>query len=344
MKRSARVLIPVEAVTEASQYVAAVRQIRQMVLERSEPGDHLAVDAKCRHAVGDARLRVRDNRSDRATESGKGASAGLLEPGQVGIDLISCHGEKSARCSRAAIWSLRTASIRVSARPQPASYRVPARAKRTLLPAVRMFNGRMGSRTAVGAAVAACLLALNSCSASSHSASPVPSRVSHSVGTVVAGGRGPAHPLDCGDYIGTDPPIPSLQVVLGVVALPTSTAEDSALQTALTGDRSLPRLFAKTGLLVRTGTDFQILVPSGSGSRLGIGWGSDATPSKAVVVDHCSAAGQRGLWLQFAGGYWLNHPACVALQVRTAQKSRTVHIGLGAPCPGQRPPPQPTWR
>ena len=210
---------------------------------------------------------------------------------------------------------------------------------------VRMFNGRMGSRTAIGAGVAACLLALNSCSADSHSDSPGPSRVSRSVGTsVVAGGRGTVHHLDCGDYIGTDPPTPSLQVVLGVVALPTSKAEDSALQTALTGDRYLPRLFAKTGLLVRTGTDFQILVPSGSGSRLGIGWGSAATPSKAVVVDHCSAAGKRGHWMHFAGGYWLDRPACVALQVRTAQKSETVHIGLGAPCPGQRPPPQPTWR
>jgi hypothetical protein len=207
-----------------------------------------------------------------------------------------------------------------------------------------MSNGRVGSLTAVGAVVAACLLALNSCSADSHSGSLEPSRVSGSVGTAgVAGGSGPVQHLDCGDYIGTDPPDPSLQVVLGVVALPTSKAADSALQTALTGDHSLPRLFAKTGLLVRTGADFQILVPAGSRGRLGIGWGSAATPSKAVVV-HSSAAGISGTWMHFAGGYWLDHPACVALQVQTAQKSATVHIGLGAPCPGQRPPPQPTWR
>jgi hypothetical protein len=160
----------------------------------------------------------------------------------------------------------------------------------------------------------------------------------------VPAGRGTVQHLDCADYIGTDPPATSLQVVLGVVGLPTSMAADSALQTALTGDHSLPRLFAKTGLLVRRGTDFQILVPSGSGGRLGIGWGSAATPSKAVVVSDCSAAGMHGHWMHFAGGYWLDHPACVALQVRTAQKSETVHIGLGTPCPGQRPPPQPTWR
>ena len=210
---------------------------------------------------------------------------------------------------------------------------------------VWMFNGRMGSRPGIGVAVVACLLALNSCSANPHSTSPVSPRVSRSVDTpVVEGGREPVQHLDCDDYIGTDPPVPSLQVVLGVVALPTSKAADSALQTALTGDRSLPRLFAKTGLLVRTGTDFQILVPSGSGRRLGIGWGTAATPYKAVVVNHCSAAGHRGRWMHFAGGYWLDHPACVALQVRTPQKSETVHIGLGAPCPGQRPPPQPTWR
>lgn len=204
----------------------------------------------------------------------------------------------------------------------------------------------MRSRVAIGAAMTACLVALTSCSTNSRSepsgASP---RASQSPATsVVSGGSASVQHLDCGDYIGTDPPLPILQVVLGVVALPTSKAADSALQTALTGDHSLPRLFAKTGLLVRTGTDFQIVVPPGSGNRLGIGWGSSATPSKAVVVHHCSAAGQRGEWMHFAGGYWLDHPACVALQVRTAQKSETVHIGLGAPCHGQRPPPQPTWR
>src|SRR6266436_6437678 len=79
-------------------------------------------------------------------------------------------------------------------------------------------------------------------------------------------------PLNCGDYIGAHPPVPGLKVVLGVVALPTSSA-GPALQTARTADPSLPRLFAKTGLLIKAGTDFKIVVPARADDRLGIGWG-----------------------------------------------------------------------
>jgi hypothetical protein len=105
----------------------------------------------------------------------------------------------------------------------------------------------------------------------------------------------------------------------------------------------VPRLFAKTGLLVRVGADFQIVVPPGSGRRLGIGSGSPSSPSKTVAVSHCPrVVGLPGSWIAYAGGYWLDHPACVALQVQTAQQTKTVRIGLGAPCRGQRPPRQPT--
>lgn len=147
--------------------------------------------------------------------------------------------------------------------------------------------------------------------------------------------------LDCGNYIGAHRPVAGLKVVLGVVALPTSAA-GPALQTALVGESSMPRLFAKTGLLIKAGTDFQIIVPARAGDRLGIGWGSAATPSKAVVVRHCPDEGLPVRWLAYAGGYWLDHPACVTLQVRTATKQESVHIGLGTPCPGQRPPPPPS--
>lgn len=147
--------------------------------------------------------------------------------------------------------------------------------------------------------------------------------------------------LDCGDVIGAHPPTAGLEVVLGVVALPTS-AVGPALQTSLDREPPLPRLFAKTGLLVRAGTDFRIVVAAPAGDRFGIGWGSAAAPSKAVVVHHCSGKGLPGRWLAYAGGYWLDRPACVRLQVRTAARQKSVQIGLGTPCPGQRPPPQPT--
>jgi hypothetical protein len=139
-------------------------------------------------------------------------------------------------------------------------------------------------------------------------------------------------PLNCGDYIGTHPPVPGRKVVLGVVALPTSSA-GPALRTARTADPSLPRLFAKTGLLIKSGTYFEIVVAARADDRLGIGWGSAATPGKAVVVRNRSDVGLPGRWIAYAGGYWLQHPACVTLRVRTATQAQSVHLGLANHAP-----------
>jgi hypothetical protein len=201
----------------------------------------------------------------------------------------------------------------------------------------------MGTRRAIGAGATACLMALTSCATNSGREPSAPSSaLSTSPGTsVVSGTGGSVQRLDCTDNIGAHRPEPGVQVVLGVVALPTSTA-GPALQTFRTVEApSLPRLYGKWGLLVRAGADFQLMVPPGSKDRFGIGWGSSASPGTAVRVNHCRQVGLSDRWIAFAGGYWLDHPACVALLVRTTQKTKTVHIGLGTPCPGQRRPPQP---
>jgi hypothetical protein len=146
--------------------------------------------------------------------------------------------------------------------------------------------------------------------------------------------------LDCGDAIDGNAPVAPFQVVLGVVALPVSPGYP-ALQTSLSGDGNGPlRLFAKTGLVVRPGTTFELIVPAWSTSRLSIGWGLPGTPSHRVVVSNCSNPG--GGWLAFAGGYWIDHPACVPLIVRAGGRPQQVHIGLGTACPGQRPPQGPS--
>lgn len=126
-----------------------------------------------------------------------------------------------------------------------------------------------------------------------------------------------------------------LQVVLGVVALPIS-SRYPALQTFLSGNGPL-RLFAKTGLFFRPGTTFELIVPARFTNRLSIGWG---TPSHRVVVNNCANTG--GGWLALAGGYWIDHPACVPIIVRAGGKQQQVHIGVGTACPGQRPPQGPS--
>ena len=146
--------------------------------------------------------------------------------------------------------------------------------------------------------------------------------------------------LACDSYIDGNAPVAPLQVVLGVVALPVSPGYP-ALGTSLSGEgNGALRLFAKTGLLIRPDTTFELIVPAGFASRLSIGWGSPGTPSHRVVVNDCSNPG--GGWLAYAGGFWIDRPACVPIIVRAGGQQQEVHIGLGTPCPGQRPPQGPS--
>ena len=150
----------------------------------------------------------------------------------------------------------------------------------------------------------------------------------------------PESALNCGDVIGTSAPAAPYQVVLGVVALPASPGH-AALGTSLTGEGNGPlRLFAKTGLLIRPGTAFQLIVPAPFTSRFSIGWGNPGIPSHRVLVGNCAGTG--GGWLAYAGGYWIDHPACVPVIVRARGKQQQVHIGVGTACPGQRSPQGPT--
>jgi hypothetical protein len=144
--------------------------------------------------------------------------------------------------------------------------------------------------------------------------------------------------LDCTNYINGNLAAAPLQVVLGVVGLPISPGYP-ALQTALSGNGAL-RLFAKTGLVIRPGTEFELIVPARFISRLSIGWGNPGTPSHRVVVNNCPKAGSG--WLAYPGGYWIDHPACVSIIVRAGSKQQLVHIGVGKACPGQRPPQGPS--
>ena len=100
------------------------------------------------------------------------------------------------------------------------------------------------------------------------------------------------------------------------------------------------RLFAKTGLVIRPGTEFELIVPARITSRLSIGWGNPGTPRHRVVVNNCPNPG--GGWLACAGGFWIDHPACVPIIVRAGSRQQRVRIGVGRACPGQRPPQGPS--
>jgi hypothetical protein len=198
-------------------------------------------------------------------------------------------------------------------------------------------------------------LALVGCSASSSAPVPNPTPTKAS-GTSSGSSRRPAASssrpsssgqliasplkLACQDFIGHEPPPTNLEQVLGVVALPTS-SKAAALQTSRSpGADSAVGLFAKTGLIIRAGTRFELVVPDGV--MVTIGWGKGPVkPSRRVTVS-CPAGASSSGWLAYPGGYWLPRPTCALLIVRANGKERRVHIGLGTPCPGQLSPQGPS--
>ena len=207
-----------------------------------------------------------------------------------------------------------------------------------------MCPARRGSGLVTAVAIAMLLAACTSSTGGSSTGKTSPVATS---GHVSVRPTGPARllpgesALACGDYIDNNAQAAPLQVVLGVVALPVSPGYP-ALGTSLSGDGNGPlRLFAKTGLVIRPGTRFELIVPARFTSRLRIGWGKPGTPSQRVVVDDCANTGGRR-WLAYAGGYWIDHPACVSIIVSVGGKQQQVHIGIGTACPGQRPPQEPT--
>ena len=207
-----------------------------------------------------------------------------------------------------------------------------------------MCPARRGSGLVTAVAIAMLLAACTSGTGGSSTGKTSPVATS---GHASARPTGPARllpgesALACGDYIDNNAQAAPLQVVLGVVALPVSPGYP-ALGTSLSGDGNGPlRLFAKTGLVIRPGTRFELIVPARFTSRLRIGWGKPGTPSQRVVVDDCANTGGPR-WLAYAGGYWIDHPACVSIIVSVGGKQQQVHIGIGTACPGQRPPQEPT--
>ncbi|MEU6412709.1 hypothetical protein [Microbispora sp. NPDC046933] len=146
--------------------------------------------------------------------------------------------------------------------------------------------------------------------------------------------------MRCDDAIGGQrSPSGDLQVVGDAVALPTSKSRAQALQAS---DAKSPGggagFFAKQGLLVRRGRHVELTVPEGLTGRFWLVWGNPGSPGARVVVDRCEA---RDEWIAFAGGYIVRATGCLPVQVRVdGGVAHEVLIGVGAPCPGQRPAPR----
>ena len=134
--------------------------------------------------------------------------------------------------------------------------------------------------------------------------------------------------LDC-NAIGDEDPPPDYTVALGRVALPAA-ATFGTLQAARQGDG---RWFAKTGLGIRAGTEWRLLVPRAARGPLLIGWGSPGVPRRVVSPPPCDIPSTSG-WLWFPGGFFVSRRGCYPVVVVAAGRRETLPIAVGAPCPG----------
>ena len=154
---------------------------------------------------------------------------------------------------------------------------------------------------------------------------------------------GGAEVLDCKDPIGaSSAPDEGFAAIGDAVALQTAASSPVALQTSVSGEPDPAYgLFAKTGLLVRTGVMSELIVPPEWLGKVAVAWGNTGSdrPSGRLIVGPCPGT---AAWIAFPGGYYVNQPACIDLIVRRDGTDHHVAVGVGSPCPGQQPPPEPS--
>jgi len=132
----------------------------------------------------------------------------------------------------------------------------------------------------------------------------------------------------CTDSAGqVDAPPEDYRTVAGVVAVPTG----RTLEVAASGVSSF-KLFAKWGLLVRTGQTVEVTVGGGWAGRAGVGWGGGVGPAASVRVTACPDGSPPHPWTAFAGGTWLDRPACVPLTIRAGGRSALARMPVGTSC------------
>lgn len=136
--------------------------------------------------------------------------------------------------------------------------------------------------------------------------------------------------VGCADAIDReDDPGDSYREVAGVVAVP---ASDRVLEPVPQHPGDGPtRLFAKWGLLVRTGATVDLSLLPGWADRARLSWGdTDVEPATAVRVVACPDG---AAWSVFAGGTWVAEADCVPIRITAPTgEDALVELSIGAPC------------
>lgn len=128
-------------------------------------------------------------------------------------------------------------------------------------------------------------------------------------------------------------------LVLGVVAIPGAEDAPRAMQTANREGQLWES--TKSGLIIPNGGgSFTLSVPLEVRDRLFIwDWGTGGFKYEIRVPGCARTEDYVDEWLIFAGGLTIREPGCVPIAVSNDSEEQRVMVGVGAPCPGQEPPP-----
>lgn len=138
--------------------------------------------------------------------------------------------------------------------------------------------------------------------------------------------------VECGDIIDAIPELVPGYAAHGsdggFVALPTTTLQLGRSGSADTGHEDYR--FAKFGLAVRRSRQASLEIVS-TPSDAYFDYGSDVFGSaNTMTAGPCGS--DRGQWVVWAGGIWVNEPGCVELLVSSEDEEIPVWLAVGASC------------
>jgi hypothetical protein len=148
-------------------------------------------------------------------------------------------------------------------------------------------------------------------------------------GTFASTAERPQRTVPCGEIIKTTGfPYPGnpRRPALGAVSVP------PAYLRAYPTLETPWRYFAKSGMVVKSGTSVTISVPSAWRNRVGISWGNNVhRVFHTIRIAPCSRIPKRGY--AYAGGFRLRRPsACAPLVFAVGGRRQTVWFGIGRRC------------
>lgn len=199
----------------------------------------------------------------------------------------------------------------------------------------------------VAASGIGCVFLMFGCSTDSGSVGTFPSSQPHNVteDSATELEKSGTHHVTCG-HSAVSPEPSTYDVLADAVAFPSITGRP-ALQAVRLGNRELPDFgevdhrwyWAKDGLITRSTHKVEVLVPKDSRDSVRFGWSrDDVRPHTSIVLGPCPESTSE--WQGFIGGYWVEAPGCYEVHVRVDDGGAyPVEVGIGAPCPGQDPPP-----